>query len=156
MAGKLIGIAGMIVVLGALALSPSAQGRGDSWATKVAKDKDGPYGVVTKASVPNGDSKTLWWRVTSKADSDLNVAFVDDTGGTPGFKVKWFKGDDNVSSDVNEFGYEFVLHPDQSKYFRGVVTRTRQNADPVCIEAGAHNLLIFEFAFAGINIRCEP
>jgi hypothetical protein len=92
-----------------------------------AKHKGGPYSsdAVTNANVPPGKTKSFFWKITTPGSSDLDVTLDDASTPDPnpdGFKIRWFRRHQEISSAVKGPGYEFVLPPDKALKFRAQVT----------------------------------
>ncbi len=118
-----------------LAAAAQAPGRGGLPASlKAAKQKDGLFKTEVRVNIPIGDAKVVWFRAKSMADKAQQFAFKDDGSSSEleGYKVRWFKGHQNVSSDVYTEGHLFVLDPGESKFFQAKVKHTGPG-DPICI-----------------------
>ena len=107
----------------ALVAAGGAQAGKDVFAVKVAKHKDGPYKVDIKSNIDPGETKSFWFRVRNTGDQSSQMTF-DDAGTSDeiGFKTRWFKAGNNVSSEVEGSGYEFNIDNGQSKYFNAKQT----------------------------------
>ena len=101
---------------------------------KIAKKADGPYDYfgVKFNNIDVGDSKNVYLKVKSNAPDPASATFIQDTNAG-GYKLKFFKGAKNITSQVEPPGYEFLAQPDRVKRFRVNIKRTGQLAD-VCIE----------------------
>ena len=124
MAGRIL-LGALAAAILALALAPSSQGRGGFFVVKVAKDKDGPFRKALNRVIPDGETRSLWYLVKSKVPDDQQVSFYEQTPDAPeGLKVKWFKGDQDVTDDVQTSGHDFNLSAGKSKYFQARVKAT--------------------------------
>jgi hypothetical protein len=107
----------------ALATVPSASGLAVTFNIKVAKHKDGPYKTDIRSKIDPGETRSFWFRVKNTGDAESQLDFGDaDTSDEVGFKTKWFKHGDNVSSQVQQGGYMFHVDPGQKKYFNAKQT----------------------------------
>ena len=122
----------MLAAAVAVALPASASAGDPVVFMKVAKHKDGPYKTVQGASIALNQTKDFYWKARNVTDAKLpDVLLTDDGPFPPGWIVRWFKGNDNVTSDVKGDGYEFALKPGKSKFFRSRLKRT-EPADDLC------------------------
>jgi hypothetical protein len=108
----------------ALIAAPSATSLGPAIKVAVAKHKDGPYRGEINSNMDDGQTRSFWFRVrTTSEQDDLELVFEDlGSSDDDGFKTRWFKAGNNVSSDVEGSGYEFKIDPGQSKYLNAKQT----------------------------------
>jgi hypothetical protein len=124
MAGRIL-LGALAAAILALALAPSSQGRGGFFVVKVAKEKDGPFRNHLNRVIPNDETKSLWYLVKSKAGDDQPVFFYQEPPDAPeDLKVKWFKGQNDISHDVQTSGHDFNLQAGKSKLFQARVRAT--------------------------------
>jgi hypothetical protein len=133
-AGNRSWIGGMIVAALVLAVGAgSASALAPQVVTKAGKQKSGPFTHdLQHLNVPVGKAKRVYWQVKNKNGAPLDVVFDDAaTEGpqTEGFRINWFRGKKNISSDVKGGGYEFHMKTGAKKLFSAVV-RHRSNASP--------------------------
>ena len=148
-----------LTLVAALAPAGGAQAGSTQFVAKAAKEKDGPYKENVRVNVANGQKKSLWFKVTGKQESgQLDLQFVDgeSTDSLDGYKVRWFKHGDDVTSEVNGEGYPFHVSPGQSKYFNALVKRTSAAHAPFCLIGGGGDPMSLDtdFGHAGINEAC--
>ena len=145
------------IVAGIVALSLVAPAAAGSPAPKVefAKKSAGPYSEYIKKNVPDGETKPAYLRVRSKADANqpatLTDAYLVEPG--PDYTVKWFQGKKNITSDMNDEGYEFTLKPDKDRIFKTKI-KAPEGAQGICITASVEvpNLV---FSNASIDVNGE-
>ena len=127
----------------ALVAVPSASGLAVTFNIKVAKHKDGPYEVDTKSNIDAGQTRSLWFRVKNTGDQESSLVFDDaGTSDEDGFKTKWFKHGDNISSQVQQDGYTFNVAPGQKKYFNAKQTAPTPTED-TCLAGQASMTMIY-------------
>jgi hypothetical protein len=130
-------IAAAVVAVAAIALPASASAGEPAVSLKVAKHKDGPYKPEVRTNIKLNQAKDFYWKARNVTDAEFPDVLLTDDGPYPtGWIVRWFRGDDNITSDVRGDGYEFVLQPGKSKLFRSRLKPTK-TADEVCHAAGA-------------------
>jgi hypothetical protein len=142
----------------ALVLPVATAGGGEKFfKVRVAKKESGPYSVFQKVNIPVGESKSAYFKVKNKADSNLlHMNFNDNIPDpNPDFKVKWFRGDNNITSEVeSEDGYPFTLKEDKPLIIRAKVKHLDPGAG-VCIDAGAEGDDVGDsLAVLGVNTDC--
>jgi hypothetical protein len=135
------------IVLGALALValamavPAIAHRGDPVLAQAAKQKHGPWsGHTLSVAIPAGDKRSLYVRIknTSSPAHTQQVVLTEGTdGGPPDYHHRWFKGDTDISHDVQTSGYDFSLKHGKTKRFR---VRVTVNDDSIaeCLLASMH------------------
>ena len=110
---------------------------------KASKHKGGPYNETPQGvTVPVGEAKSLWWKVRHVSGGKLDVRFTDALTEFPnpeGLKIRWFKGDKEVSDAVKGAGYEFKLPKGSRKFFRARVKAVGPS-DGACVVGQADEL----------------
>ena len=110
-----------------LALGAGQAAAAPAFFTSVSKHKGGPFTEsVQSVSIPPGATKTLYWKVRSNGGNPPPYELSFDDGITkdpnpPGFKIKWFRKDRNITSEVKGPGYEFKVDTEHPKVFRAQV-----------------------------------
>jgi len=120
MAGARKIAAGLTALAAALALAgafatPSSAGV-DSFAVKVAKERHGTYKKVLNAPALEG-KEDFYFRVKSTVNQQQQMAFRG-SATTSEYKIRWYLGEENVTSGVSNTGHDFTLKPDKVKIFR--------------------------------------
>ena len=102
MRGRAISVAlALALTLVATLAAGQAHGGKSAFALRSAKQHDGPYKVFTRVAIEQGDQRTTWWRVKNKSATDEESMNFSDLGGdAPGYKVQWFRGQENISAEV--------------------------------------------------------
>jgi hypothetical protein len=129
------------VALAVVAVAASANAhRGVFVRAEVAKHKAGPWKHGAHVQIPTGEAKNVYLRiknVTSPAQS-LDVTLTEGTdGGLPDYRHTWFKGfkgDTDISHDVQTSGYDFTLRHGKTKRFR-VRVKAIDGSNPECLLA---------------------
>lgn len=138
----------------ALIAAPTATSLAPPFSVKVAKHKDGRYKDHINSSIGDGETQSFWFRVKSTSDTeDVELTFNDvGSSDDDGFKTRWFKHGENISSAVEGAGYDFKIDPGQKKYFNAKQTAP----DPTgktCIAGSADDGVVYfdqaEVAFNG-------
>jgi hypothetical protein len=115
----------VLSTIAALALTAPAIGGQPPIDVKAAKHKDGPYAETTQdVNVPIGEARSLWWKVKHVSGGKLDVRFTDAMTEFPnpdGLKIRWFKGDKEITDAVKGAGYDFKLPKGSRKLFRAKV-----------------------------------
>ncbi len=141
------------------AAAPVAEAGDLEASVKVAEgDKSGPYhGFLQNVNVKLGKTKTLWWRVKGKGNTEtLDLNFSDDGSSSmlENFKVRWFKHGEDKTEEIQGEGKPFHLDPGESKYFESRVKRI-DPGDGFCIEGGlAFDMFNSAGTFAGVATEC--
>ena len=129
------GVIGAALVFAAGAGSASALA--PQVVTKAGKHKSGPFThELQHLSVPVGKAKTVYWQVKNRNGAPLDVEFNDAATGdanTEGFRINWFRGQKNVTSDVKGDGYEFHMKADATKLFSAVVRHRSDGSPGFCL-----------------------
>jgi hypothetical protein len=125
--GRAVTIIACMAALGAslIAVPAIAGGPGTPKVTG-AKQKDGPYSLKTNVKLKR--AKNLYVKVKSTHDQNQTATISENRIG-PGetdYQVNWFRGDENISHDVQTSGYDFPLKPEKAKIFR---VRVKPEAD---------------------------
>ncbi len=154
MAGRIL-LGALAAAILALALAPSSQGRGGLFVTKVATDKDGPYRKEVNRVVPDDETRSLWFLVKSKDSEDLDLSLDEpNSEAHPDLKVKWFKGQNDISHDVQTSGHSFNLRAGKSKYFQARVKATQPDVQHCLVGSVSFGSVFFNDAQAEINHGC--
>jgi hypothetical protein len=127
-------LAAGLCALAALALAaPAAEAGGLE--VRVAKSADGPYqpSEQLRLNVAAGKTKTGYIRVLNKGipTATLNLTQLI-YPPPPAYKLRWFKGQRNITGDVRTSGFEFKLKPNARKTFRMRVT-PKDTPDEACV-----------------------
>ena len=115
--------------LAAIALLGAVAGASPAGAAKVrftiAKQKDGPYQVHEPGKgalhVNVDDPRSLYVKALNKARSRKTVRLFEEACCAPNmddYSLDWFKGDQDITHDVQTSGHEFKLKPDRARRFR--------------------------------------
>ena len=157
MAGRIL-LGALAAAILALALAPTASAGDLEASVKVAEgDKSGPYhGSLQNVNVKLGKTKTLWWRVKGKGNTEtLDLNFSDDGSSSmlENFKVRWFKHGEDKTEEIQGEGKPFHLDPGESKYFESRVKRI-DPGDGFCIEGVAFDMFNSAGTFAGVGTAC--
>ena len=130
-------IAVALVAAAAIALPASAGAGQPDVSLKVAKQKDGPYREHVGAHMDLNQAKDFYWKVRNVTDAKLTqVLIIDGAKYPPGWIARWFRGENNITSDVRNAGYEFALGVGKSKIFRSHLKATKA-IGPLCHDAAA-------------------
>lgn len=152
------GFAATLIAALALAAPAGAGGEGPPFIVKVAKDKQGPYqDGFSNVNLQGGQVKDFFFRVRNKEPEPfINMTFEELFGPAPkGLILKWFKGDTNVTSDVQGDGHSFNLPGDGRRFFE-LKAKAEANNLYHCLggEADFENT-ISDFAFLQFNTVCD-
>ncbi len=101
---------------------------GDPVNTTVAKAGGEFDGSVT-GNIPKGETKSFRLRTENPMGSQITASLEGDPGNHT--KVKWFKGQQNITPPVKEGDYEFQLDAGATETFRMKVTA--ENKKPNCV-----------------------
>jgi hypothetical protein len=102
-------------VLGAVLFTVSPAGAGGDLVHRVKKP-GGPYKRVIGANIAPGNAKNFTLKVTGPPEAG---AFLEEGAeDEPGYQTKYFRGDNNITSDVADTdGYPFNLGSDGKQKF---------------------------------------
>jgi hypothetical protein len=88
----------------------------------VAKSKDGPYRTSVGASLPDGETRSFWFRARPDSDTTREYTFKEILPFADEVRVRWYRGQNDVTQEIRDDGLPFTLKPDQSKLFRAKAT----------------------------------
>ena len=116
-------VAAALIAGAFMVASPAAAGTPD-YKLKIAKQPDGPYSGVVTVNLDEDESRNVYAkaRYTGNQSGKKDVSLVRFSEGP--VSGKYFKGDQNITSDVQLGGYEFRLRRGHPKTFRVKVTST--------------------------------
>jgi len=101
---------------------------------RVSTSKAGPFKKFVQASMGQGARRTIHWRVTNTGGQDSSVRLDDDGTFYDDFKVRWFRGDLDISDDVKGFeGFSFTSKPGKARLFSMRVRRTPISGAGACM-----------------------
>jgi hypothetical protein len=104
---------------------------------EASKHRDGPYeDAQQQVNIPVGKEKSLYWRVKNFTAGPLDLTFDDAaTGGsdTDGYRIRWYRGRNDISSQVKGSGYPFKLKAGKKKIFRAEVKHKLDVSPGFCI-----------------------
>ena len=155
MAGRvLVFIVGLFAC--ALIFAPASTALGPLFTVKVAKQKDGSYGSETKVNLDKNETVTLWFRMKNVSPGQLsNSGFDDGDNKIPeDLSVKWFKGQTNVSHDVQTSGLDFEFKEDQVRYYQAKIRAEGNNVKHCVTGRGNYGDAIYKSARGDINNNC--
>jgi hypothetical protein len=129
---RLLVLAAFMLAALVLTAPQSSAGPTDPFGVRAAKEKDGQYTTFLQAlKVPVGEKKTVYWRIKSKVETDLSAKFDDAATPNPnpgGYKVRWYKGKKEVTTEVKGDGRPFTLPAGGAKTFRATVKHVEPSA----------------------------
>ena len=125
-----------LVVVLALGLAAVASGGPGTPRLTGAKKKSGPYAKELRVKVLE-EGRNVFVRVKSTHDKRQKAHMVEGIAGPgdPGsdWQINWFRGDQDVSHDMQTSGYDFRLRPHKSKRFRVRIEPNVGSPDPFCL-----------------------
>lgn len=105
---------------------------------KLARDADGPWinKPVINGKLKPGKAKDFFVKIRNTTDHKQN-ARLELRGGDPSYRLRWFKGRRNITSEVRGGGFEFGLRPRPARVFR---LRIKATAAPgeMCVGGQFH------------------
>jgi hypothetical protein len=123
----------LAVLCAGLAVAPAVAGGPGTPKVTGAKHKDGPYALTTHVKLKR--AKNVYVKVKSTHDQNQTATLTEGSVG-PGdadYQVKWFRGDEDISHDVQTSGYDFTLKPEKAKIFRVRVKPEADSPRKVCL-----------------------
>jgi hypothetical protein len=128
--GILLSLVAAILV--ALAAPATAGGPGTP-KLKGAKHKAGPYSGELRVRVKDSP-RSVYVKVISTYSSSQDATITEGlVGNEQGFLVKWYRGSNDISHDVQTSGFDFKLKPDHPKLFRARVKPLSAQPGKVCL-----------------------
>jgi hypothetical protein len=124
------------VAISILAAPPAGAGMGSSpMRLTISKTKDGPYSFSALHAKVNAGPKGFFVKVADKTEhrQDGLLEDVSAGAGSANFKIRWFRGDENITSDVQGPGYGFGLKPGKPKVFRALVKPLNPDPGALCL-----------------------
>jgi len=118
----------------------------------VAKQAGGPWidnGFVRK----NVDKKTesIFWRVRNREDHklDLTLETLKSGSGAGDYRVRWFRGDKDITKEARDGEFAFGLRSGEKKTFEATLNPKVSNPGPVCIIPffTVHNDVIGDYSY---------
>ena len=105
----------------AFVVGPAAAGAAPALKLKAAKHRDGPY-VNAPGNDPlvvNVDEpKNLYVKAIRPASGSVDVRLFEEVSNDAEFDYQWFKGQNDISHDVQTSGYLFNLKHEKPRRFR--------------------------------------
>jgi hypothetical protein len=82
-------------------------------------------------------TKSIFWRVRNQDTGDHDVALTEDLGGAGmnDYRVRWYRGDKDITGNVRGLGYGWIFASDEIKKFEATVKAKGANPDPICVSA---------------------
>lgn len=100
--GLLAGLSAMIVLV--VAAAPALGG--DLFLTQVSKTKDGTYGTEVHLNLPADGKRRAFFKMTNNTAESVEATFTQgSTEGSPKIKLRWYRGAQDITSDVRGDGY---------------------------------------------------
>jgi hypothetical protein len=134
----LVAAAGLVAIAVAV---PASAHRGEPVLAEAAKHKHGPWSTEElPVKIPAGDKRSLYVRIknTSSPSHKQHLTLTEGTdGGPPDYHHDWFKGDEDISHDVQTSGYHFALKHGKTKRFR-IRVKVTDDSNPECLLASFH------------------
>jgi hypothetical protein len=102
-----------------------------------AKKKSGPYEEFVAANAnKKAKAKELYVRAKNASTEDATAILTQDAvGGANDYRIRWYRGAENITQDVKGWGYGFNLPSDSRRDFRVKVKPRSNNPDGLCLEA---------------------
>jgi hypothetical protein len=126
---------GLIVPVVAIGLAIGFAGpaaAGNLFHLRVAKNPDGPFKDAVTAQLGVDDARNFYLRAKNRtADPDDFSLGLDFEQGDYG--LKYFRGTNNITSEVKGDGYDFELAPGQVKKFRVRIKRQSTSDEAACV-----------------------
>lgn len=101
---------------------------------KGAKRADGPYRELVRVNVT--DPRNLYVKAVNRSDDAIEATLSEQTFG-PGsggdYEFTWFRGDTDISHDVQTSGYDFSIPSDKARKFRVRVKPDVPDPARVCL-----------------------
>ncbi len=106
----------LLFALTAAALAPAALG---PIRVTVAKDRDGPFANASPQVQVRNRAKDLYMRARNQS-TEIEEIELDDISNDPGndFKIRWYRGDTEITQHARNGGYGFQLDADERQKFR--------------------------------------
>jgi hypothetical protein len=127
----------LLLGLLALAIIPATASAAPVLKLKAAKHKRGPY---VNAPGPNpvtanvNEPKNFWVKAFIVPHSSVEARLFEQVANQDqDYKFKWYKGQNDISHDVQTSGHLFTLRHDHPKRFRVRVRPQVPNPGPLCL-----------------------
>jgi hypothetical protein len=145
---------GVALVAGLTAFPVSA---GEPPIIKIAKQKDGPYSTYVEFNIGSGQSRDFFSKARTASGAEPQKVTLE-LEAPPNYKVKYFKGDENITQAVTSVeGLDLTLK-ETPKRFRGVIKDSGNAPDPACLFANVEDPeteINIAVSGAGINNDCS-
>jgi len=100
------------------------------------KKPGGPWIEYTSGQKRVGqEPKAVFWRVRNQdtGDQDVSVEERRSGDGQDDYRIRWFRGDKDVTNDLRGPGYEFTFASDESRKFKATIKAKKANPGPLCL-----------------------
>jgi hypothetical protein len=108
----------------------------------MAKHEDGPYSGMNPVVTVRHVARSLYFRATSFNTVSESVTLTDGSVVDPGhrhdYRIRWYKGKHDITTDTRGSGYDFNLRAGASKVFRAYVKPRVGNPGRLCLTALFH------------------
>lgn len=121
---------------------------------RVGADENGPFKPTTKIHMNQGNVGYAYWQLRSTDDADRGINFSTPSAPYDEYRVRWFKGNKDITDDVEGDGLEVTLKAHADKIFRSRVKRVEDSSEETCIGANAFDGFDTSHAELGVNQEC--
>jgi hypothetical protein len=102
---------------------------------KIAKKEGGPFSFMALHATVDDAPKDFYVKVINGTNHDQEATLEDLSAGSgePNFKIRWLRGEQGITSEVQGGGYGFGLKPGKPKVFRAVVKPLAPDPGALCL-----------------------
>jgi hypothetical protein len=148
--GLLVGLSAMIVLV--VAAAPALAG--DLFLTQVSKTRDGTYGTDVHLNLPPDGKKRAFFKMTNNTAESVEATFSQGpTEGSPKIKLRWYRGAQDITSDVKGDGYAETIDATSSIVIKLKARRTGAGAK--CTSGVGDTETAHTLAYVAINDICS-
>ena len=144
-----LSVAGISVALAVGIATPLAGA--ETFFLKVAKHRSGPYSESINLNIGPDEKKDFFLRARNTVEEEPVVGTLKQLGD-PDYRVRYFKGDKNVTQKFIA-GFDLSV-TDRAKKYRGVVKDIGTAPSTDCVMVQFHPLFLIDMVFVGINGFC--
>jgi len=139
-------LVGCLAWLGAVALSVPAEAA-NQIQLRLAKHEEGPYLARSPLINVSDSPKSAYFRLKNKTNHTQDVLAADDSfGSLANYEIRWYRGNQEITDEMQGIGSAFRLRPDRPKLLRARIKAPVADPGGFCLNAdflvapGAHEL----------------
>jgi hypothetical protein len=155
---RLVGAVLAFISVALITADAAGAGGGQPPTLRVAKKPEGPYANAWQdVNLPPGEAKNFYFKVKNKTSSNIDTELSGTGDDLPDFKVRWFRGNNDITDDVVQPGaIDVTLDPGEVRRYRARVKHRDVQPDQAtyCLVLFADGMFATRVAIVGIEAHC--